>query len=37
MDIVWENDPDFINIAMILFTQGGEFSLENEVLYRVEE
>ena len=29
MDIVWENDPDFINIAMILFTQGGEFSLEN--------
>ena len=37
MDIVWDDDPDFIDLAMILFTEGGEFSLENEVLHHVEE
>ena len=37
MDIVWDDNPNFIDIAMILFTQGGEFSLKNEGLYLVKE
>ena len=30
MDIVWDDEPDFIDIVTILFTEGGEFALENE-------
>ena len=30
MDIVWDDEPDFIDIATTLFTEGGEFALENE-------
>jgi hypothetical protein len=37
MDIVWDDDLDIIDIAIILFTEGGEFALENEVLHHVEE
>jgi hypothetical protein len=38
MDIVWDDDHDFIDVAMMLFTAGGDFALENEVLYhRVDE
>jgi hypothetical protein len=37
MDIVWDDDPDFIDVKMILFTEGGEFLLKNEVLYLVEK
>ena len=35
MDIVWDDDPDVIDMAMILFTEGGDFSLENEVLHLI--
>jgi Plant transposon protein len=38
MDIVWDDEPDAIDLATMLFTDGGEFALENEVLYHdVEE
>ena len=30
-DIDWDDEPDFIDIVTILFTEGGEFALENEV------
>ena len=36
MDIVWDDDPEFIDLAMILFTEGGEFSLKNEVLHHMD-
>ena len=32
-----DEDHDVIDITLLLFTQGGEFALENEVLHHVEE
>ena len=37
MDIVWDDDRDFIDIVMILFTEGGDFSLENKVFHHVDK
>jgi hypothetical protein len=37
MDMVWDDDLDFFDIAMILFTEGGNFSLEDEVFHHVDE
>ncbi len=37
MAIVWDDDPNFIDLAMILFTEGGGFSLENEVLHHMDD
>ena len=37
MDFALEDDIDVIDIAMILFFEGGDFSLENDVLHIVEE
>ena len=37
MDIVWDDDPDVIDLAMIFFTEGGECSLKNEVFHPVED
>ena len=37
MDFALEDNLDVINIAMILFFEGGDFSLENDVFHIVEE
>ncbi len=37
MDFALEDNLDVIDIAMILFFEAGDFSLENDVLHIVEE
>jgi hypothetical protein len=37
MDFALEDNLDVIDIAMILFFEGGDFSLENDVFHIVEE